>query len=146
MKLSTVATIKKYFWSLFGIIGVVFFWVGIWDGIGSLPYIEVWWVSILAGLVMIAFSGLFLKENSLFGGKGDQLHNLLHNIQGHPEKHLFEIRFHDKIKNKEMSLSGKHLKHFEKGFIVYISNGKERFIPAHRVIEIKHNGKTHWKS
>ena len=145
MKLSTLATIKKYFWSIFGIMGVVFFWVGLWDGVGSLPYIEIWWVSMLTGLAMIAFSGLFLKGNNLFGGKSSPLHNLLHDIQDHPEKHLFEIRFRDKIKNRELALSGQHLKGFEKGFVVYISNGMEKFIPLHRITEVKHKGKTHWK-
>ena len=46
--------IKQYFWFMFGIIGVVLFWAGVWEGIGGLPYLENPLISLIAGLGLFA--------------------------------------------------------------------------------------------
>ena len=55
-------TAKHYFWSLFSVIAVVFFWAGVWDGIGYLPYLENPLISLIVGIVILASSGLIFKE------------------------------------------------------------------------------------
>ncbi len=137
--------LKRYFWFILGIFGVIFFWVGIWDGVGSLPYIKKWWISLIIGLLMFAGSGIFLKENNPFGGAYNPLLKVLHKINQHPEKHLFQIKYFDRLKGRETILEGKLLHHLEKDFIVFLDGERERFLPAHRVIEVLHKGKTHWK-
>ena len=138
------AKLRQYFWFLFSIMGVVFFWVGLWDGIGTLGYLEIWWVSLLIGLLMFAVSGIVLRENNLFGTT-NPLIKILHVIDRHPEKHLFQIKYHDKLKNRVQAISGHQISRLEKGFIVFLEGEYERFIPAHRITEILHKGKLHWK-
>lgn len=137
--------LRQYFWFVFSIMGVVFFWVGIWDGIGSLPFISTWWISLLTGLTLFAFSGIFLKENNLFKNVTNPAIKIVHAIYNHPEKHLFEIKYFDRVKKKDKTLAGHHIKHLEKGYAVFIDNGYEQFLPLHRITEIFHKGKLHWK-
>ena len=58
----TRETIKHYFWAIFGVIGIVLFWAGLWDGVGYLWYLSHPLVSLAAGIIILASSGLLLKE------------------------------------------------------------------------------------
>ena len=54
--------IKKYFWYLFGIMGVVFFWSGTWDGLGNLGPLVNPLVSLVVGVVLLSLSGIIFKD------------------------------------------------------------------------------------
>ncbi|MBU0470360.1 MAG: DUF504 domain-containing protein [Nanoarchaeota archaeon] len=138
--------IKKYFWYLFGVMGVVFFWAGVWDGIGTLSYLQNPLISLIVGLVMLSLSGLIFKGTSPFWEKGDPVGAVLHKVHTHPKKHEFHIKYYDKIKKKLILLEAKKIKNIEKDTLVFLEKGKkEVFIPFHRVEEILHKNKTHWK-
>ena len=139
------AKLKQYFWFLFSVMGIVFFWVGIWDGLGSLAYVKEWWISLLIGLTLFAISGIILKENNIFGGAANPVMKILHTIPSHPEKHLFHIKYFDKIKKREKTLTGHQVIGIEKDYFIFLDGNYEQFIPAHRITEILHKGKTHWK-
>ncbi len=143
--MASAAELKQYFWYVFGIMGVVFFWVGVWDGIGSLPYIQTYWISILAGLGMLALSGFIFRGNPLWG-RGDKIESVLHRVHSHPQKHEFHIKYLDKLGNKEILVNMGKVKKIEKGFMVIVEQGRELFVPPHRITEILHQGKTHWKA
>ena len=141
--------LKQHFWFIFSVMGIIFFWAGIWDGLANLPYIKAWWTSLLVGLGMFIFSGFVLKENDLitemFLGSVSRAMKIIHTIHRHPEKHLFQIKYSDKLTRRENILGGHKVHHIEKDYIVFLDGQFEKFIPAHRITEILHKGKTHWK-
>ncbi len=137
--------IKIYSWYVFGVLGVVLFWVGIWDGIGSLPYLNNPWISMAIGLGMFAVSKKIFKEGGFLAGGKKQVEEVLYSIRQHPEKHQFHIKYFDNLKNKQILLHAKKLHHLEKGFVIFLDQGKEVFVPVHRVVEVLYKGKTHWK-
>ncbi len=137
--------LKTYFWYVFGILGVVLFWIGVWDGVGGLPYLTNPWISMAIGLVMFAFSKKLFKEGGLLAGEKKPVEEILHQVRLHPQKQEFHIKYLDHFKKKHLFLHGKKLHRLEKGFAVFIDEGKELFVPMHRVVEVLQKGKTHWK-
>ena len=68
-------------------------------------------------------------------------------IQNHPAKHEFDIKYHDKLKQKIFTLKAHNLTKIEKGFLVFSDEGKqETFVPLHRIREVLHKGAPHWKA
>ncbi|HLC91406.1 MAG TPA: hypothetical protein VJI15_06595 [Candidatus Nanoarchaeia archaeon] len=131
----------KYFWSLFGVVGVVLFWAGIWDGLGSLPYISNYWVSLIVGIAMLGSSGLFVKQ---FGAEdtGNKQLLLLHHVSKHPFKHQFNINYYDKIQRKHLQVNASNLAKIEHdSFLVMRDKHGETFIPIHRVKSVFHKNK-----
>jgi len=141
----TKEEIKKYLIYIFGITGVVFFWAGIWDGLGNLSSLANPVISFIVGIILMTIGGIIFKESSPFWTKGDKREGLLKKIRRHPQKHEFEVKYHDRFLGKELLFAGKHLKDVEKGFVVLINQSEEIFVPLERITEIKHKGKTKWK-
>ena len=139
-------SLKHYFWAGFGVLGIVCFWAGVWDGVGYLPYLENPLVSLLVGIIILAASGLFLKELDPMKEEERKKHRIMHEMHHHKEKHLFKIKYHDKISKTEKIMEAGMLKKIEKGFLVFAAKGgKELFIPIHRVTEVMHKEKSYWK-
>lgn len=136
--------LKKYFWYLVGTLGVVFFWIGVWDGIGSL--VESPWLSIGIGIVLLLlYQPLFRGENPLLK-LGEDVQKVFHTIHQHPQKHQFHICYLDKVRKIEVKLHARNLKRIEKNFLVFAEKGGELFLPAHRVTRILHHDKLHWRA
>jgi len=139
-------TLKHYLWAGIGVIGVVLFWVGLWDGVGNLWILVNPFVSLALGIVILASSGLLLKEFDPLKEEERKISAELQKVHHHPQKHEFHIKFHDHIKKKDVLLEAKNLKKIERGFLVFVmKEGKEIFVPVHRVKEILHKGKSFWK-
>ena len=137
---------KHFLWSIFGATGIILFWKGIWEGIGGLPYIEEPWVSLFIGLSMLTFSGLIFKEFDPLGSLEKSTLKILHQIHNHPQKHQFHLKYHDKLKNKDILIKGNQIRHIEKNHIIIEhQNGQEFFLPIPRIKEILHQNKTYWK-
>ena len=135
--------LKRYFWNVMGVAGVVFFWTGVWDGIGNLGYLVNPLVSLLAGTLILVASSLVFKKISWKKTKKSIL-SLIHEVHKHPKKHEFHIKYYDKTKKKHIVFPANELKKIEKSFLVLKKKEKEFFVPAHRVVEIMHKGKP-WK-
>ncbi len=133
---------KRYFWFFFGVLGVVFFWAGVWEGIGHLGPLKSPWISLLIGIVLLAIGGIVRKTDQV--KQQDVLaRSVLHQVHKHPQKHEFHIKYFDRVQKKEIPLGGKQLQRIEKGFLVFLEqSGKELFIPIHRVTEVLHLGKS----
>jgi uncharacterized protein (UPF0248 family) len=139
--------LKGYFWYFFGIMGVVFFWTGVWDGIGNLWPLQNPLVSFIVGVIMLTLSGFIFKDLGVFGAGERTIESVLREVHHHPQKQEFHIEYLDKVKNKHIHLEAGKLKNIEKEFLVFLDKaGKEIFIPYHRVTEVLHKGKTHWKA
>ena len=61
--------LSRYFWAVLGVIGIVMFWAGTWDGLGSLPYLQNPLISFFVGLLILLVSGLIFKEFDPLGKK-----------------------------------------------------------------------------
>jgi len=139
--------IKKYFWSLFGVVGIVAFWAGIWDGIGGLSYISSPLVSLIIGLTILIGARFIFKEFNPFAETEKSANKAILNLHKRPNKHEFQIKYHDRLQKNYQDISGKDLKDIEKLFLVVNQNDQQEvFIPVHRVKEIRHKGKLHWKA
>ena len=137
--------LRKYLLYIFGVTGVVFFWAGIWDGVGNISYLANPLVSLVVGITLMTIGGIIFKDTSPFWTKGDKREGLLKKIRHHQKKHEFEVRYHDRSLGKEIAFLGKHLSDVEKGFVVLLRGSEEIFVPLERVTEIKHKGETRWK-
>lgn len=138
--------LKKYFWYVFGILGVVFFWAGTWDGLGNLPVIKNSWLSLGLGLTMLSLTGVIFKGANPLWEPEKSIYGIANKISGHPQKHEFHFKYKDHVSNKEIMMHAKNLKKIEKEFLIFLDQGKEIFIPLHRVTQIMHKEKTHWKA
>lgn len=136
---------KVYIWYFFGVMGIVFFWAGVWDGIGGLSYLQNPWISLLVGLIMLLVSKTISKDAFVKKNKAD-VGPVLNKVHHHPQKHEFNIKYSDKFKNKDITIKASKVKKIEKEFLVLLDKGKESFIPFHRITEVKHKNKIHWKS
>ena len=139
--------IKLYLWYLVGVMGVVFFWAGVWDGLGSLPYLSNPWISLLVGLAMFTLSGVLFKDVAPFWGTKKTVHSILHHVRTHAQPHQFHIQYHDKLTKKDVFLRGDKLHKIEKDFMIILDEGKkEIFVPVHRIRAVLHKGKHYWKA
>lgn len=119
------------------------FWAGVWDGLGTLPYLGNPLISLGVGLFILIVSGLIFKELNPFGKGGKKMIIAVHKVHNHPKKHQFHLKYFDKIKKKHLLISARKLKNIEKdSYLILKEAGKELFIPVHRVKEILHHGKT----
>lgn len=135
--------LKRYFWNVLGVVGMVFFWAGIWDGIGYLGFLANPLASLLTGTLILLASSLVFKKIS-WKRTGKSLLSLVHKVHKHPQKHEFHVKYYDKIKKKHLLFQADEIKKIEKSFLILKKKQKEFFIPMHRVVEILHKGKS-WK-
>ncbi|HLC70700.1 MAG TPA: RNA repair domain-containing protein [Candidatus Nanoarchaeia archaeon] len=136
---------QRYFWYFFGVLGVVLFWAGVWDGVGNISFLKNPLLSLIIGLILLFVGGIIRKTDNV-----DQqelvAHNLLREIHHHPQRHEFHVKYFDKFRKEEMIIAAQQLQRIEKGFLVLLEKGgKELFVPIHRVTEVLHNGKTYKK-
>ena len=132
---------QRYFWYFFGVLGVVLFWAGVWDGIGNLSFLKNPFFSLILGLSLLCLGGIIRKTDNI-----DQqellAHKVLREIHHHPQKHEFHVKYLDKFRKEEVIIAAQQLQRIEKGFLVLLEKGgKELFIPIHRVTEVLHRGK-----
>ncbi len=130
----------KYFWYLFGVMGVVFFWVGLWDGLGNLGPLKNPWISLALGVAMLIVSKLIFKETDPAQLHQQEAKKALQEVHTHPQRHEFQIKYPDKIKQKHVFHPVQNLHKIEKGFLVFLQEGREIFVPIHRIAEIHRQG------
>ena len=139
--------IKKYFWYIFGTVGVVFFWAGTWDGLGYIhPIIANPWLSLVLGITLLGLSGTIFKGANPLWEVEKAVKLEAKKVHRHPQKDEFYFKYQDNVKKKELAIHAGKLNRIEKEFLVFFDEGKEVFVPLHRVTEILRKGKTHWKA
>lgn len=136
---------KHFLLSLLAATGIIIFWRGLWGFFDQIPIVSDALVSLVIGLVILAFSGVIFKEFDPLGGLEKSSLNIMHHIHSHPKKHEFTISYYDKAKKKEMCISAKNIKAIEKNNLEIREGTKEVFIPIHRVRAIHKKGKVVWK-
>jgi len=137
--------LKQYLWYLLGILGVVLFWAGMWDGIGNLSYLSNPLISLGAGVILLSCSKYLFPDNVPFLREKHPAEEIVKSIHQHPQKHLFHLKYDDHIQNKEMLINAKDIYKIEKEFVIFKTLEGELFLPLRRVKEILHQGKLHWK-
>lgn len=150
LNLNMRETDKHFLWSLLGAMGIILFWRGIWNGIDSLEGIQHWgWithpsVSLFLGLSILTFSGLIFRDDPL-GGIEKGVMDVLHKIQFHPEKKHISVTYHDKLTKKDVHIRAEDIKQIDKNMLLVHSEGKESFVPIHRIKSIHKNNKVIWR-
>src|SRR3989338_6280169 len=92
--------IKKYFWYLFGMIGVVFFWAGVWDGLGNIhPIIANPWLSLALGIILLGLSGIIFKDANILWEREKPVMSEAKKVHNHPNKEEFHFKYQDHLKN-----------------------------------------------
>ncbi|MEW5897005.1 MAG: RNA repair domain-containing protein [Nanoarchaeota archaeon] len=138
---------KHFLWSLYAAISLIFIWRGLWSGIYKIPYIGDPWVALFIGFAILTFSGIIFKEFDPLGGVEKAVNQEMQNIQKHPNKKHFTIKYHDKEQKKHINIDASLLKGVEKKALIvkHSTKQQEMFIPFHRITEIEYKGKTYWK-
>src|SRR3989344_1169922 len=137
---------KQYFWKLFGILGVVMLWAGLWDGVGNFSYLSNPIVSLIFGVILFTLSGVIFKDTSPLWSPPTGVHKVLGDIKRHPFRHEFHIRYEDRLKGKDFLIGAQWFKKVEKNFLIFHDpKNKEVFVPLNRVKEVLRGEKTHWR-
>ncbi len=136
---------KHFLLAMFTATGIILFWKGIWEGVGSLPFLENPWVSLFVGAAMLTLSGIIFSEFDPLGGIERGIHKIIHHVNTHPKRHEFYIKYHDAVQKKERKIHAKNIIRIEKNIISYLERGREVFIPIHRIRSVHRKGKVVWK-
>lgn len=138
---------KHFLSALYSALAIILVWKGIWEGIYNIPYINDPFVFLFLGLALLTFSGLIFKEFDPLGTIQKAEEQVFRKVFHHPQRHQFQIKYHDKSTKKEVVIEAKHLLGMEKDSLVMALPGKKQevFIPFHRVTEILHQGKQYWR-
>lgn len=136
---------KHFLWALFNATGIIIFWKGIWESIGTIPILGDPWVDLFIGLTMITLSGIIFQQFDPFGGLERGVNSILHHVHTHPKKHEFTIHYYDRFKDKEVWVNADKIRRIEKNMLSLHEHGKEIFIPIHRVRAIMRNKKEIWR-
>jgi len=140
----SLSKIKHYGWYIFGILGVAIFWGGLWGSADKL--VNNFYITFIIGLVCLVLANMVREKMDPSAGAERDIYGALDKVKNHPKKHQFNIKYHDKIKKKHISIKADKLYRIEEEHLVFIGKGKkEEFIPIHRIKEILHLGKNHWK-
>ncbi len=137
-----IGQLKRFGWSVAGATGIIIFWRGLWEGSSYIPYLENLWVTLVVGLTMMAFSAFKFQDFPLEASE-----RIIKNIQKHPQKHEFHLKYKDNILSKEIAIVAHEIKKVKNNFIMFQGKdgGFDYFIPTERINEITFQGKTHWK-
>ncbi len=138
---------KHFLSSLYSAAAIIFVWKGLWEGLYEIPYIGDAFVALFVGFTMLVFSGLIFKEFDPLGGLEQAITKKLESIINHSDKNNFEVKYHDKMLNKELTIPAKYVHKIEEAGMVVVDPVKkvESFIPLHRVTEILYNGQRYWR-
>lgn len=136
---------RHFLLSLLVASGVIIFWKGIWEGVGSLPILENPWVDLFVGLVVLTFTQVIFREFDPLGGLEKGVLKAVHHAHHHPKRHEFRMRYFDNVKKKEIEVSFADVRTVEKNTLSLIEKDREIFIPIHRVRSIHRAGKVVWK-
>ncbi|PIN75209.1 hypothetical protein COV17_04070 [Candidatus Woesearchaeota archaeon CG10_big_fil_rev_8_21_14_0_10_36_11] len=136
---------KHFLASLYAAVAVIFAWKGLWEGIYEIPYVGEPFVFLFIGFAMLTFSGVIFNEFDPLGSVEKSVQRKINEIINHPNKNQFTITCHDKHKGELYSLSAKSIYKIEGNSMIIKENRYEKFIPLHRIREIKLNGEQYWK-
>ena len=146
MRFRISSTDKQYLASLLVIIGIILFWRGIWDSIQGVPILGNPFVSLFLGLLIITLSGVVFREFDPLSRRIEKTMEILNEIVSRKhKKEKYEILYLDEALGKTRTVHYKQIKKIEHNFIVIEDEGREFFIPIHRIHKILENGRTIWK-
>lgn len=138
---------RHFLWSLYTAVTIIFIWKGVWDAVYEIPYIGNPWTALFIGGVMLIFSGMVFQEFDPFGGMSRTVTKILKYIHSHPHKRDFIIKYFDKHRQKECLINAADVHKVEKNMLVIADRERhqERFIPFHRLTEIRYKGAPYWR-
>jgi len=126
---------------------MIIYWRGLWDILYLIPIVDNPFVSLFIGLTVITLSGVVFAQFDPLKAKTTKIMNLLNDIASH--KHMkeedYELWYHDETTDEIHPVGHHNIKKLEHNFVVTEVDGKEFFIPVHRLRHVKQKGVTIWK-
>jgi len=139
-------TDKHYLFSLLYATGIILFWRGIWEATLEIPILDNVFVSLFLGLLIITVTGVVYKEFDPLGQKLNRITRLLNDVVSQSKQgKKFEIHYYDQLKKKHTMVTSDRVRHLEHSYMVIEENGKEFFVPLHRISRVHHKGKVIWQ-
>ena len=137
---------KHFLWSLFGAIGLILFWRGVWELPADLPFNDLPWISLFIGLLILTISGLVFREFDPLGGLEKTLGNTFRHIYNAQDKGSYVIIYHHPGLKKDVHINGAALRSVEQNYLIFEdAKKKEFFVPFDHITEINHDGKIYWR-
>ncbi len=136
---------KHFLWALYMAVAVIFTWKGVWSGIYEIPVYGDPFIFLFFGFAILTLSGMVFREFDPLGGVEKGVNKVIQFVKAHPQKQEFSIVYRDKAQKKNVPVSAEKLRDIESGTLIIQGDKEELFIPIHRVIEIRHQGKRYWR-
>lgn len=152
MNIKSIFTIrasdKHFLLALLAVVGVVFFWRGLWGVLDITPIVSNFFVSLAIGLAIMTLSGVIYRE---FAPEEEPLTPVLDILNAAFEKSESKrkemvIEYHDDLMQKHKKILHTHIKSIEHNFIITERAGEEYFIPIQRIHKVISEGKVVWKT
>lgn len=126
--------------------GIILFWRGIWEGSLEIPILDNAWVSLFLGLLILTLTGWIYREFDVFSVKTNKLMNMLTHVVHEEVKGVRHFLFYfDELANKDRRVPLKNVRKVEQTQVVVEQDGREVFIPLHRISAIHRGGKALWR-
>jgi uncharacterized protein (UPF0248 family) len=141
---------KSFLLSLAYATGIILMWKGIWEGVGEVPYIGFIlgnpFVSLFIGLTILTLTGWIYRQFDAFSLRTNKLLDTLSNVV-HDEAKGAEhfISYFDELTNKHHKVAVKHVRRVEQNHVVMMKEGREFFIPIHRISAVHKGGRAIWR-
>lgn len=137
---------RHFLWSLFGAVGLILFWRGVWELPAELPFNDLPWISLFIGLCILTLTGLVFREFDPLGGLEKSLSRTFRHINNSHDKENYLLIYHHPELKKNVEINGSRLRAVEKEYLVFEdAKKKEFFIPFDHITEILHKGKLYWR-
>lgn len=125
--------------------GIILFWRGIWEGSLDIPILSNPWVSLFIGLAILTLTGWIYREFDAFSLRASKLLNTLTNVLHDTKRGTqHKIFYYDEVSKKHHSFSAHHVKKVEQHHLIIEKDGREVFIPLHRISHITRGNSKVW--
>lgn len=137
---------KSFLMSLGYATGIILFWRGIWEGSAEIPILSNVWVSLFLGLLILTLTGWIYRQFDAFSMGTNKLINTLTHVVHEEAKGVKHFLFYfDELTNKHHRVPMSRVRKVEETHVVLEHEGKEVFIPLHRISAIHRGGKALWR-
>mgnify|MGYP001567461074 FL=1 len=133
---------KAFLLSLAYATGIILFWRGIWEGSAFIPVLNNPWVSLFVGLTILTLTGWIYTQFDAFSLRTNTLlGTLTHVIHDEAKGVAHFISYFDEVTGKHHKIPVKQVRRIEQHHVVVERDGKEFFVPLHRISYVHKGGK-----
>jgi len=102
-------------------------------------------VSFFLGLLILTLTGYIYREFDPFGQRTSKILKLLHNVSTAKKEEGYAVHYYDELSKQHHRIEPENIKRIEHNTIILEKNGKEFFVPIHRISRIHKKNEVVWK-